>query len=169
MKTLTLLSIQVGRPREVGTDGASDPMDRPWTTGFFKAPIAGTVAITTTQIDGDGQADLVNHGGPEKALCVYPTEHYPHWTRELGFALPPGAFGENFTTDGATEPDVFIGDIYEADTAVLQVSQPRQPCWKLARRWRVKTLAALVERTGFTGWYFRVLREAIRTGSCRES
>ncbi len=158
MKTLTVRSIQVGLPRGVGTDGAPDLTDRPWTTGFFKTPVPGEIGVATTNLDGDGQADLTNHGGPEKAICAYPSEHYPHWIRELGLDLPTGAFGENFTTSGATEPDIFIGDIYEGGTALLQVSQPRQPCWKLARRWKMKTLAALVERTGFTGWYFRVLR-----------
>ncbi|HEX8309744.1 MAG TPA: MOSC domain-containing protein [Chthoniobacteraceae bacterium] len=103
----------------------------------------------------------MNHGGLDKAACAYPEDHREFWEMELGFPMPHGAFGENFTTRGAIETGVCVGDIYRCGTAVLQVSQPRQPCWKLARRWRVKDLAARVERTGQTGWYFRVLIEGV--------
>jgi MOSC domain-containing protein YiiM len=103
---------------------------------------------------------MVHHGGADKAVCVYSIEHWGHWQS----ILPPdqsqaGAFGENFTVQWLKEPDVCIGDVFSIGTAVVQISQPRQPCWKLARRWRMKDLALQVEQTGFTGWYFRVLRE----------
>jgi MOSC domain-containing protein YiiM len=92
-------------------------------------------------------------------VCVYPDEHYPFWHRTLTeVQLPHGAFGENFTTQGLQETEVCIGDRYQLGGAVVEVSQPREPCWKLARRWRVKHLTALVEQTGLTGFYFRVLQ-----------
>jgi len=161
MMTLPLLrSVQVGLPRQHGTEGVADPMERLWTTGFYKEPVVGPVRVGRVNIDGDGQADLVNHGGPDKAVCVYPADHYPYWREALNLpAQSFGAFGENFTVEGLTEAVVCIGDIWQVGGVTLQVSQPRQPCWKLARRWRVKTLALQVQQTGRTGWYFRVLEE----------
>ncbi len=137
-------------------------MQGPWTSGFSKEPVAGPVRVTAANLDGDGQADLENHGGPDKAVCVYSADHLPYWAEHLGLTeMTFGAFGENFTLGNLVEPGVCIGDVWEIGSAVFQVSQPRQPCWKLARRWRVKTLAAQVQQTGFTGWYFRVLAEGI--------
>lgn len=158
-----LLSVQVGLPRRLGEDGAADPMERPWATGFFKLPVPGPVRLGPTNLDGDGQADLAHHGGPDKAVLAYPAAHYPDWRRELGDpGLPFGGFGENFTVEGLTEADVCVGDTWRVgDGVAVQVSQPRQPCWRLARRWRVKTLAARVQETGRTGWYFRVLAEGV--------
>lgn len=110
-------------------------------------------------IDGDGQADLKNHGGIDKAICVYASEHQPAWAQFLGIdQFPNGGFGENFTVAGLLETDVCIGDIYQIGEVILQVSQPRQPCWKLARRWNKKQLTPEVKRTGKTGWYFRVMQ-----------
>jgi MOSC domain-containing protein YiiM len=157
-----IVSIQVGLPRNCGEADAADPMERPWTTGFFKVPVVGPVRVGRVNIDGDSQADLINHGGPDKAVCVYPADHYPYWREALNLpTLMFGAFGENFTVEGLTEATVCIGDIWQIGGVTLQVSQPRQPCWKLARRWRVKTLALQVQQTGRTGWYFRVLEEGI--------
>lgn len=158
----TVLSIQVGMPLTLGQRDAADPMDQPWTTGFFKVPMAGPVRLGSLNLDGDGQADLQNHGGPEKAVNVYPSEHYAYWEQNLGLTnLSFGAFGENFSTQGIVESDVCIGDVFEIGEALVQVSQPRQPCWKLARRWRMKDLAIRVQDTGRTGWYFRVIREGL--------
>ncbi len=155
---MKLLSLQVGLPRDVGSTEAAEPVDRLWHSGIWKEPVTGAVSLGTTNLAGDGQADLRVHGGPDKAVCVYPAEHYPHWRAELGLAFGPGAFGENFTTDGLSEASIFIGDIFRlAGGVVVQVTQPREPCWKLARRWRVMDLPVRVTRTGFTGWYFRVL------------
>ena len=159
MNTLTIIGLQVGLPRTLGTVDATEPMDREWTTGFFKQAVTGLRRVAALGIEGDGQADLINHGGPDKAINVYPSEHYAGWEKELGLTLQAGAFGENFTTIGMTEHEVCVGDVFRANELVVQVSQPRQPCWKLARRWRIKDLAARVERTGRTGWYFRVLSE----------
>ncbi len=162
MSTATLVSLQIGMPAHYGDDSAADPFERQWTTGFYKEPVAGPVALGATQLEGDGHADRVNHGGSDKAVCVYSADHYPYWRRALGIDLPYGAFGENFSVAGLTEADVCIGDVWSvgdsnANVVRVQVSQPRQPCWKLARRWRLKTLTAQVVDNGRTGWYFRVL------------
>lgn len=166
MSTPLLVSIQVGLPRAYGREGADDPMDRPWETGFFKQAVDGPRWLGKTNLVGDGQADLVNHGGPDKAVLCYAASHYPGWREELQRPdLPHGAFGENFTIDGLTEETVCVGDVYRLGEAIVQVSQPRQPCWKLAWRWRLKELTALVERSGRTGWYIRVLEEGeVRPG-----
>ncbi|WP_337176563.1 MOSC domain-containing protein [Paludisphaera sp.] len=154
----TLASIQVGMPRERGTEGAADPMDRPWYSGFVKEAVAGPIMLGATNLEGDGQADRVHHGGVDKAVLCYSAAHYPSWREDLGRPeMGFGGFGENFTIDGQDEADVCIGDVYRVGEAVAQVSQPRQPCWKLARRWRLKSLALTTQETGRTGWYFRVL------------
>jgi MOSC domain-containing protein YiiM len=159
MAGMKLVSIQVGKPKLVGTAGAADPMDREWVTGLFKEGVDGGVVARTLGLDGDGQADLKVHGGVDMAINAYPLDHYAYWNAELGLELVRGAFGENFTTWGATEEEVSVGDVYRIGDAVVQISQPRQPCWKIARRWKVKDLAVRVEKTGKTGWYFRVLEE----------
>ena len=154
-----LLSIQVALPAEHGTPGAAKAMERPWTTAFFKEPVAGPVWLGATNLDGDRQADPKHHGGPDRAVMAYSAAHYPGWRAELYLQLPHGAFGENFTVGGMDEATVCLGDAYEVGGAVVQVTQPRIPCWKIARRWQVKDLSARVQRSGRTGWYLRVLRE----------
>lgn len=156
---MRLLSIQTGQVKTHGTAGAAEPMEREWVTGFYKTPAAGRVYATSTHLEGDGQADLKVHGGPDKAINVYPADHFAYWREDLGLEMTAGAFGENFTTSGALEDEVCIGDVYRIGEVVVEVTQPREPCWKLARRWRTKDLAARVEKTGKTGWYFRVLKE----------
>lgn len=166
MDASVVLSINVGLPKQLGIEGAADPMDRPWTTGFFKEPVTGRIYLGRTNLVGDGQADLVLHGGTEKAVLAYAAKHYPEWRQELNLPdLPYGAFGENFTTSLQTEEDVCIGDIFAVGEAKIQVSQPREPCWKLARRWRIKDLPKRVIASGRSGWYFRVLSEGfVETG-----
>lgn len=158
--TARVISLQVGKPKPVPISDGTDSPDQRWTTGFFKHPMTSSLWLGRLNLDGDGQADLENHGGPEKAVNVYPTEHYPYWEQTLGLvSLQPGSFGENFSTEGLLESDVCIGDVFEIGESLVQVSQPRQPCWKLARRWGIKDLALHVQKTGRTGWYFRVIRE----------
>jgi MOSC domain-containing protein YiiM len=155
----TIISLRVGRPREVGAD---DPAGKPWTTASFKHAFEGPVWLGETNLAGDEQADLRVHGGPDKAVCAYPATHYPYWRRELGLSddeFAYGAFGENWTLSSVAEPEVCIGDVLTVGGARVQVSQPRGPCWKLARRWGVKDLAVRVQERGYTGWYFRVLDE----------
>ena len=154
---MKLLSIQVGMPRTIGATDGPESMDREWSSGIFKETVAGAVEATTTGLRGDGQADLKNHGGPDKAINAYPCEHFIRWRAELGLACEAGGFGENFTTSGALESEVCVGDVFRVGGIVVQITQPRQPCWKLARRWRIKDLAVRVEETGRTGWYFRVI------------
>lgn len=130
-------------------------------SAIAKQPVSGPVRITETGIDGDQQGDPRVHGGPEKALHHYPRDHYPVWAERHPVLAPrlaaPGAFGENLTTLGMTEADVCIGDIYRFGSALLQVSQARQPCWKLDRRFGLKGLARQVQDSGMAGWYYRVL------------
>jgi MOSC domain-containing protein YiiM len=157
---MNLISVNVGLPRTLGNPAAIDPFEQEWTSAIVKEPAAGPVYLSLTNLAGDKQADLKNHGGYDKTVNAYPIEHYAYWQAELGIAsIPHGGFGENFTTRGLVEDTVFIGDIYQVGSALVQVSQPRQPCWKLARRWQVKDLAARVIESGRTGWYFRVLQE----------
>jgi MOSC domain-containing protein YiiM len=158
--TARIVSVQVGVPREMGREDAPEVFDRLWTSGIFKTPVSGPVFVGVEHIAGDQQADLTVHGGRDKAVCVYSADHYPGWAGTLWPEVGAfGAFGENLSVAGVTEDDVCIGDIWAAGDLRLQVSQPRQPCWKLARKWRMPDLTDQVIRTGRTGWYFRVLRE----------
>lgn len=156
---MKLLSLQISAVQDIASQESGAWWDKPWSTGFYKQPVLQSLWLGYEGLKGDQQADRRYHGGSEKAVCVYASEHYPYWRDKLGFTeMPNGAFGENFTTSGLLESEVCIGDVHRIGEALVQVSQPRQPCWKLARRWQVKDLTAQVERTGFTGFYFRVLK-----------
>jgi MOSC domain-containing protein YiiM len=142
--------------------GKARPYTRPGTlSGIDKQPLAGAVWIGELGIAGDEQGDPRVHGGPDKAVHHYAFDHYAAWRDDLG-ALPllqtPGAFGENISTQGLTEADVCLGDRYALGEALLEVSQGRQPCWKLNDRFGVPDMARRVQTTGRTGWYYRVLR-----------
>ena len=153
-------AVCVGLPQTHGTPGATDPLERQWTSGFIKQPVAGALWLGRTNLVGDGQADLRVHGGPDKAALAYAAEHYPAWKAELELDhLGSGGFGENFTIEGLNEHIICLGDVYSLGEAHLQISQPRQPCWKLGRRWRMPDLPKRAVATGRMGWYFRVLRE----------
>jgi MOSC domain-containing protein YiiM len=155
-----LLSIQTGLPAVHGDPVARDPFAQPWRTGFYKSPRAGPVWVGKTNLAGDGQANRKVHGGPDKAVLAYAASHYPLWRFELGVPdLPYGAFAENFTIAALDEFNVCIGDIYQIGDARLQVSQPRQPCSNISRRWQRRGLTEEVARNGRTGWYMRVFDE----------
>ncbi len=157
---MTLTSLQISKVQKIDATETGEWWDKEWETGFYKAACDGPIWLGYEGLRGDGQADRRYHGGVDKAVCVYPAEHYPKWQEILGAGeMPFGSFGENFTTTGLLETDVAIGDVFSVGDggARVQVSQPRQPCWKLARRWRRKDLALLFEQTGKTGFYFRVL------------
>ncbi len=155
-----VLSIQAGLPKNFGTPDAPDPMDRSWVTAAFKEPVEGLVWLGKSNLAGDGQANLQVHGGPDKAVLAYAADHYPLWRKELGLSnLQNGGFAENFTVEGMTEGTVAIGDIYTIGDARVQISEPRQPCWKNSRRWRIRDLSLRIQDSGRTGWYFRVLKE----------
>ncbi len=133
-------------------------------SGIDKRPAPAPWRIGPLGLAGDAQADLKHHGGPEKALHHYPLDHYAFWEREIGpnaLLRRPGAFGENLSTEGWTEANVCIGDTVRFGSALLQVSQGRQPCWKLNRRFSRKDMAALVQSSGRAGWYYRVLEPGV--------
>ena len=151
---MKVVAISVGRPRQVQWHGRSVQ------TSIFKTPVSGRVQVTHTNIEGDEQSDLSVHGGPEKAVYAYPAEHYHSWRRELPDAeLGWGAFGENFTTEGLLEDEVWIGDHYRVGTAELVVTQPRMPCYKLAIRFGQTEMVKRFLQSGRSGFYFAVERE----------
>ena len=152
--------ILIGTPQTFGEKEALHPMDREWKSGIVKHSVEGKVWVGKTNLQGDGQADLKHHGGPEKAIFVYPVTHYAYWQKALKYPdFTIGAFGENFAVRNQTESDICIGDIFQIGGVKVQVSQPRQPCWKPARRWKVKDLGLQLQQQGMTGWYLRVLKE----------
>lgn len=111
-------------------------------------------------LDGDRQADLTVHGGPYKAVYAYPSEHYPFWREELpDMQLPYGKFGENFTTEGLLETDVRIGDRYRIGSAIIQVRQPRTPCYKLSAKFQREDMLKRFLASGRSGFYFSVDQE----------
>jgi MOSC domain-containing protein YiiM len=128
-------------------------------TGMCKQPIIGPLALTKQGFAGDGVGDRKHHGGEDKAVCVYSLDHYAYWEGVLGVTMPEAAFGENFSVSSLEEGDICIGDIFKAGTAVVQASQPRQPCSTLAARYGRNDLVKLVVDSGRTGFYFKVLEE----------
>ena len=156
--TARILQVSVGLPQ---TYVASDPRDQPpaeWRTAIDKSAVEGSVQLTTAGLEGDGCADRQNHGGIEGAVLLYAAGHYLQWRIELPeHEWQFGGFGENLTIDGLTEETVCIGDCWRIGTVLLEVSKPRQPCWKLCRRWQQPDLAKRVVQAGRGGWYARVL------------
>jgi len=151
-------SVNVGKRRDVEFFG------KVVTTGIYKEPVAGSVSARRLGLDGDVQADLTVHGGPQKAVYFYPREHYPMWEALLGTGpLAPGAFGENITSEGFSEAELCIGDVIQIGTARLQVLQPRSPCYKLQIKFQRPDMVALFVRQGFPGWYASVVREGSLT------
>jgi len=151
---MKLLSVNVGLPRLLAWKGNT------FKTGIFKKPVSGRVMLRTTNLDGDRQADLSVHGGPNKAAYGYPSEHYEFWHAELpGQPLDWGAFGENFTTAGLHEAQVSIGDRYRVGSAVVMVRTPRLPCFKLAAKFQRDDIIERFLRSGRSGFYFSVIEE----------
>ena len=149
-----LISIQVGVPRRVLLDGGEV------STGIFKNPVHQRILMRPHNLDGDRQADLTVHGGRDKAVYAYPSEHYAYWKNELpGVDLPWGSFGENLTTQGLLEGDVFLGDRYTIGGAEVVVTQPRIPCYKLNLKFQRDDMAKRFLASRRSGFYFRVLRE----------
>jgi MOSC domain-containing protein YiiM len=146
-----VVSLQTGRPSTLPWRG------KQVRTAIFKTPVDGPVVLTPTGFEGDVQADLRYHGGPDKAVCCYPVEHRPDWEALVEQPLPPGAFGENLSTEGLLETELHIGDVLTVGTATVQVTQPRGPCFKLAARWGKRRLPARMAKELRSGWYLRVL------------
>jgi MOSC domain-containing protein YiiM len=151
---MKLVSLNVGLPREIVYKGRSI------TTGIFKAPVDGRVRARQLNLDGDRQADLTVHGGAEKAVYVYPAEHYAFWRDELpDMQMDYSMFGENFTSLGLLEDEVQIGDRYRVGTATFQVTQPRLPCYKLAAKFGRDDILKRFLKSLRTGFYFSVSEE----------
>ena len=155
---MKLVSVNTGLPREVKWHG------RAVTTGIFKEPVEGRVALRKLNLDGDRQADLTVHGGAFKAVYCYSLGHYEYWKKELpGRQLPMGMFGENFTIDGGKdeplEESVHLGDRFSIGTAEVVVTQPRLPCYKLGLRFGSDDMVKRFLASGRTGFYVAVVRE----------
>ena len=151
---MKIVSLNVALPREVLWHGRSV------TTGIYKEPVAGRVALRKLNLDGDRQADLTVHGGEYKAVYCYPVEHYAYWNKELpGRELPMGMFGENFTTSGLNENEVHLGDRFAAGSAEVVVTQPRLPCYKLGVRFGSDDMVKRFLASGRGGFYLAVTSE----------
>jgi MOSC domain-containing protein YiiM len=152
---MKLLSVNVGLPRELQWNG------RIIRTSIFKSPVTGRVPVRKLNLDGDQQSDLKVHGGVDKAVYVYPSEHYAFWRDELpNVDLPWGAFGENFTTEGALDDKaVHIGDRFRIGSAQFVVTQPRMPCFKLGIRFGRPDIIKRFLHSGRNGFYFSVVDE----------
>ena len=151
---MNLVSVSVGLPRDVTWHG------RVVTTGIYKDPVEGRVALRRLNLDGDRQADLTVHGGEHKAVYGYPLEHYAFWQRELPKAeLTVGMFGENFTTEGLLEDDTHIGDEFAIGSATVVVTQPRLPCYKLGVKFQDDGMVKRFLASRRTGFYLAVVRE----------
>jgi MOSC domain-containing protein YiiM len=150
---MKLVSVQIGKARSVELRG------RTVRTGIFKEPILFRVRATRLGLEGDVQADRRVHGGPEMAVYAYDLSGYAHWRSELGAEFPYGQFGENLTVEGMPETDVRIDDVYRVGGALLQVSKPRSPCFKLALKMERPDFPKAFIESGRTGFYLRVLEE----------
>ena len=152
---MQVVSVNVSKPKNVVHDGAVV------STGIFKEPVKGRLWVRKLGIEGDGQADLTAHGGPDQAVYAYPVEHYAYWEEQLGRdPLPFGQFGENLSITGIDEASARVGDTLKIGTAVLQVTQPRLPCYKLGIRMGAgKTFPKRFQKSGRVGFYLRVMKE----------
>ena len=161
---MKVVSVNVGMPRETVW---KDMVVR---TGIFKEPVDGPVVINKLNLEGDGQADLTVHGGEEKAVYAYPHEHYNYWHQELpALSFSFGMFGENLTTEGLLENSLCIGDRLRAGSAVLMVTQPRMPCYKLALRFGQDDMIKRFLASGRSGFYLSVIEPGeVRAGSSIE-
>ncbi|MDQ0167047.1 MOSC domain-containing protein [Bacillus horti] len=154
-KSYSIVSINVGKPAPLTYQG------KEISTGINKSRVEKPLFLSFTNFEGDGQADLVNHGGRDKAICVYAYDHYPYWEKRLNKPLQVGAFGENLTVSGLLEDEVCIGDIFQLGEAIVQVCQPRYPCHKLSKKHDVADFPLQVIETGYSGFYLRVLKEGM--------
>lgn len=153
---MKVLSVNVGQPKEVRYKRKEVE------TGIFKTPVEGRVMLRSLNLEGDGQADLENHGGPFRAVYVYTYENYEHWRAELGLEkLVFGNFGENLTVTEMPEDKIHIGDVFRVGDTLLQVTQPRPPCFKLGIRMGLPQFPKLFLASGRVGFYMRVLQEGL--------
>jgi len=154
---LKIISINIISPARVSLDGGSNKVR----SGYFKLPVTQPIFLDYQGFEGDGVGNTKIHGGEDKAVCAYSTEHFSYWADKLLREILPGAFGENLSLLGMLETEVNIGDIFEMGAAQVQVSQPRQPCFKLNKVFKDQSIACSVKTTGFSGYYFRVLKPGL--------
>ncbi|WP_343221443.1 MOSC domain-containing protein [Ornithinibacillus massiliensis] len=160
MNTPYVQNLLVGKVKQVADPNAINPLEKAWESGMFKESTEMPVWLSKSGLYGDEVADKKNHGGQEKAIFAYPVSHYDYWQDEQHIeGIHIGGMGENLAVADMDEYTVCIGDTYQFGEAVIQVSQPRKPCWKPARRHQTMDLAMRIQKTGRTGWYFRVLQE----------
>ncbi len=151
---MRVVSVNVGAPRQVPARNGSV------LTSIYKVPVHGRVALRGYNLEGDRQSDLRVHGGPYKAVYLYASEHYSYWAEQLsGTDLPFGVFGENLTTEGLREDTVHIGDRFRIGSAILQIAQPRMPCFKLALRFNRSDMVKRFWNSGRSGIYLSVVQE----------
>jgi MOSC domain-containing protein YiiM len=157
---MKLLAVSVGTPKEVSYVDRKGRA-KTTTTGIFKTPVDARVMLRTNNLDGDGQADLNAHGGPDKAVYVYTRENYTFWTDALGRddLAPAGQFGENFTVEGMSDEEVCVGDRFRVGDALVEVTQPRVPCFKLGVLMGIDNFQKRFVEECRTGFYLRVLEE----------
>jgi MOSC domain-containing protein YiiM len=148
-----ILSINIALPELITFDSG-----KTISTAIRKHPATSRIFLDTLGFEGDGSADQEVHGGPDKAVCAYSYEHFNFWENHLSHLLSPGAFGENLTVSGMTEPDVHIGDTFQIGDAEIQCTQPRQPCHKLKELHNCENIVEQIRTTGFCGFYFRVIK-----------
>ena len=153
---MKVVSLNVAVPRTVVWKGHEVR------TGIFKEPVEGPVMMRRLNLDGDRQADLTVHGGPAKAIYAYPSEHYPLWENELPeMAMPWGMFGENLTTEGLREEETHIGDQFRIGEAIVMVTQPRTPCYKLALKFQRDDMLERMLTNGRSGFYLAVIQQGV--------
>ena len=161
---MKIVSVNVGLPIEASWKGKTV------TTGIFKSPVNGSITLRKHNLDGDKQADLSVHGGPTKAVYVYPLQHYTYWREELApMDLPYGSFGENFTVEGVDEESICIGDEFKVGTAQVYVTEPRMPCFKLGIRFDREDMVKRFLKSQRTGFYFGIVEEGqVQSGDTLE-
>jgi MOSC domain-containing protein YiiM len=160
MPAAVLESVNVGQPRTESRDASRESREeQPMTSAIWKEPVAGPVWLDANGLHGDRVADTRSHGGPWRAVLMYSADHYPRWRQEWNRReLGPGGFGENLTVRGVQESIICLGDRFEVGEALIEVTSPRAPCWKLARRHGIPDLVDVVKANHRHGWYLRVLR-----------
>ena len=159
-KTARILSVNISLPREIDYGGQKI------STGIFKEPVEGRITLRTLNLDGDRQADLSVHGGPDKAVYAYPVEHYEYWHSVFpDLAMPNGMFGENLTVEGLIESEISVGDVFRIGSATVIATQPRMPCYKLGVKFGRMDVIKKFLASGRSGIYFKVSNEGeVATG-----
>ena len=157
-----VVSVQIGKTKAYGDASKKSFEEKAWETASFKEPIYEPAFVSFMGLDGDEVADTVHHGGIDKAVFANSYENYPLWGKFLHVShLPMGALAENLTLSGVHERTVCLGDIHHIGSVILRVSQPRKPCWKIAKRWDSRNFTEEIYTSGLSGWYYQVLQEGL--------